>query len=129
MVVVDASVIAEVLTDAHDASGVAEIVNAEPVQVAPHLIDAEVLAVIERRLRAGTLDTTAAKQAVDGLRRWPATRWSHRLLLERAWELRNNVRAYDAMYVALAEALEVTLLTRDARLARATGVRCDIEVI
>lgn len=53
----------------------------------------------------------------------------HQLLLDRAWELRANVRGWDAMYVALAELLDATLLTTDARLARAVGPRCRIDVL
>ncbi|MBI3257855.1 MAG: type II toxin-antitoxin system VapC family toxin, partial [Actinobacteria bacterium] len=71
---------------------------------------------------------TAANQAVDDLGLWPGERWSHRPLLARAWELRANVRGYDAMYVALAEALGATLMTLDQRLARVRSLRCDIEV-
>ena len=129
MVVVDAGVLAEILTDAPNAPRVALMVEAEPVQAAPHLIDAEVLAVIQRRHSRGQLDATGATQAVDGLRRWPATRWSHRPFLERAWDLRHNVRAYDAMYVALAEFLQAPLLTMDRALARAPGLRCEIQVL
>jgi predicted nucleic acid-binding protein len=60
---------------------------------------------------------------------WPGERFEHRPLLHRAWELRDNVREWDAFYVALAEALNGTLLTLDRRLSRAPGVRCPVEVI
>jgi len=74
------------------------------------------------------MDTTAASQAVDDVRAWPGERWSHRPLLERAGELRANVRGYDALYVALAEALDAPLMTLDRRLAASPGLRCDVEV-
>jgi len=70
----------------------------------------------------------AAHQAVEDLRDWPGERFGHRLLLTRAWELREHVRTWDALYVALAEALGATLLTFDERLARTAGSTCDVEV-
>lgn len=97
--------------------------------MAPHLVDAEVLAVIESHHRQGALDDTSAFQAVEDLSSWPGERWPHRPLLARAWELRNNVRAYDALYVALAETLDATLVTLDERLARAPGIECRVEVL
>jgi len=93
------------------------------------LIDVEVLGVIRRDFLRGEIDRTAASQALDQLRDWPAQRYGHRGLLDRAWELRANVRGWDAMYVALAEALDATLITTDARIARAAGPRCRIEVL
>jgi predicted nucleic acid-binding protein len=128
MIVVDASVLFEVVADTPEAEALRGVLEADPDQAAPHLVDAEVLAVVQARHRTGDLDDTAARQAVEDLRTWPGDRWSHRLLLERAWELRGNVRAYDALYVALAEALDATLVTLDRRLARAPGMRCRVEV-
>ena len=72
---------------------------------------------------------TAARQAVEDLHDWPGDRFGHRSLLERAWELRENVRPWDALYIALAEALDGTLLTLDARLARTSGVGCRVDVV
>ena len=128
MLVIDASVLFEVLADTPRAAGLAARIARDDDQSAPHLIDAEVLSVIQRHHRVGALDGTAASQAVDDLRGWPGQRWSHRDLLTRAWELKDNVRGYDALYVALAEALDATLLTLDQRLANAPGPRCRIEV-
>ena len=68
-------------------------------------------------------------QAVEDLEAWPGERFGHRLLLSRAWQLRDTVRGWDAMYVALAEALDAVLVTTDRRLAAATGPTCRIEVI
>jgi predicted nucleic acid-binding protein len=96
---------------------------------APHVIDVEVFSVIRREHRFGRLDQTAADQAVQDLEAWPGERFGHRPLLARAWELRDTVRGWDAMYVALAEALDTALLTTDARLAAAPGPICRIELL
>lgn len=103
---------------------------ADPVWAAPHLVDAEVLAVVERHLRRGLLDQTAASLAIDDLKAWPGERWPHHVLLDRAFELRENIRGYDALYVALAEALGATLLTLDHRLVSASEgrVHCKVEL-
>lgn len=128
MLVVDASVLVEVLTDG-PAADVSRARLAEATDlIAPHLIDAEVLSVLQAHRRRGLLDETAALQAVDDLASWPGERWPHRPLLHRAWELRDGVRGYDALYVALAEAAGAPLLTLDRRLARSPGPRCTIEV-
>lgn len=128
MLVVDASVLFEVVADTPGAVTIRERMRADSDLVAPQLIDAEVLGVIAREYRFGRLDDTAAAQAVDDLRLWPGERWSLAPLLTRAWELRHNVRSYDALYVALAEALDAPLLTLDGRLARVKGLRCSVEV-
>ena len=128
MLVLDASVLFEVVADTPRAESLRSYLAADDDQAAPHLIDAEVLAVIRTQHRVGALDATAAAQAVSDLATWPGQRWPHGLLLERAWELRSNVRAYDALYVALAEAMDATLLTLDERLARAPGIRCPVDV-
>lgn len=128
MLVLDASVLFEVVADAPAAESVRQHLDLDEDVAAPHLIDAEVLAVIQTQHRSGALDATAAAQAVEDLRSWPGERWSHRPFVARAWELRANVRAYDALYVALAEAMDATLLTLDRRLAAAPGPRCEIVV-
>jgi predicted nucleic acid-binding protein len=95
---------------------------------APHVIDVEVMGAIRRQEMLAKIDGTTAHQAVEDLAVWPADRYDHRLFLPRAWELRASVRTWDAMYVALAEALDGTLLTTDMRLSKATGPRCAIDV-
>jgi predicted nucleic acid-binding protein len=85
--------------------------------------------VIRAQHLRGRLDGTAAGQAVADLRDWPGERFGHRWLLDRVWELRDSVRGWDAFYVALAGAFDATLLTLDARLARAHGPTCRIKVV
>lgn len=128
MLVVDASCVAEVVLAGPDAEPVRGRLADDPEQAAPHLVDAEVLGVVRRAHRRGDVDGTAARQAIDDLESWPAIRVDHRPLLERAWQLRDSLSAPDALYVALAEQLEATLLTLDWRLARAAGPRCLIDV-
>ncbi|CAN5819914.1 type II toxin-antitoxin system ribonuclease VapC1 [soil metagenome] len=129
MIVVDASCLYEVLVDAARAETVHARLAIEPDQVAPHVIDVEVFGLIRRDAMRGVLDEITAELVVEDLRTWPADRFSHRGLLERAWELRDTVRGWDAMYVALAEIVRAPLVTLDARLASAPGPRCQIEVV
>ncbi|QKT06006.1 type II toxin-antitoxin system VapC family toxin [Gordonia sp. X0973] len=129
MLVVDASCLFEVVADTPRSGVIAQRLLADTDQVAPEVIDVEVLGVIRSQHLKGHLDGTAADQAVEDLRRWPGERYAHRWMLERVWELRDSVRGWDAFYVTLAEAMEATLITLDTRLARAHGPRCRIEVI
>lgn len=129
MLIVDASCLYEVLAGAPHAGQARRRLAADHDQAAPHIIDAEVLGIIRRDYMLGRLDRTAAQQAVEDLREWPGERFSHRALLERAWELRNVLRIWDALYVALAEAMDATLLTLDERLGRVQGLNCRIEVL
>jgi len=129
MLIVDASCLYEVVADGSAAEGVRVRLARDPDQAAPHIVDAEVLGVLRRHHLQGRLDNTSAIQAVADLRDWPGERFGHRSLLERAWELRDRVRSWDAMYVALAEVLGGTLLTLDARLGQVRGLDCDIEVV
>ena len=129
MLVVDASCLCEVLLGTPDAEVVRERLAADRDHAAPHVVDVEVFGVIRREHLQGRLDRTAAVQAVEDLEAWPGERFGHRLLLARAWELRETVRGWDAMYVALAEALDAVLLTTDRRLAAAAGPTCRIEAL
>jgi predicted nucleic acid-binding protein len=128
MLVVDASCLYAVVADGAGAEEVRHRM-ADDDPVAPHVIDAEVLGVIRRDLQLGRLDATAADQAIVDLRIWPGERFAHTLLLDRAWDLRANVRSWDALYVALAEAVSAPLLTLDRRLAGAPGIDCPVEVV
>jgi predicted nucleic acid-binding protein len=96
---------------------------------APHLIDAEVLHVLGTLMRSGSVPAVRAQEAAADFQSLALERYDHRPLLSRIWELRQNLTAYDASYVALAELLEVPLLTRDRRLARASGHAASIEYI
>lgn len=129
MLIVDASCLYEVVADTARADDVRARLAADPDQAAPSVVDVEVVSVIRRDFLRGQLDATAADQAVEDLRDWPGERFGHRPLLGRVWELRGSLRAWDAFYVALAEALEGTLITGDTRLAAAPDPRCVIEVV
>jgi predicted nucleic acid-binding protein len=129
MLVVDASCLFEVVADTPNAAAIADRLALDADQVAPQVVDAEVMGVIRAQFLRGRLDGTAAGQALADLRDWPGERFGHRLLLDRAWALRESVRGWDAFYVALAESFDATLLTMDGRLARAHGPRCRIEVL
>lgn len=129
MLVVDASCLYEVVADTARAGEIRARMAADPEHVAPSVVDVEVVSVIRRDHLLGRLDSTAAAQAVADLRDWPGERFSHQPLLDRVWELRDSIRAWDGFYVALAEVLQATLVTSDARLASAPGPRCRIEVL
>ena len=75
------------------------------------------------------MDVRRANLALDDLRSIPIRRSPHDALLQRCWQLRDNVTMYDAAYIALAEALGAALLTADERLSRATGIKCTIEIV
>jgi predicted nucleic acid-binding protein len=129
MLVVDASCLCEVLIGAPRAEAIRERLAADDDHAAPHIVDVEVFGVVRREHLRGRLDRTEATQAVEDLAAWPGERFGHRLLLARAWELRDAVRGWDAMYVALAEALQAVLVTTDRRLAAARGPTCPIEAL
>ena len=129
MLVVDASCLFEIVADTPRAASIAARLALDTDHAAPQVIDVEVMGVIRAQYLRGRLDGTAAGQAIADLRDWPGERVGHRLLLDRAWELRDSVRGWDAFYVALAEAFDATLLTMDARLSRAHGPSCRIEVL
>lgn len=94
----------------------------------PHLFEVEVMNVLRRYALSGALSTERAHLALGRLFGMRITRYPHTALLPRIWELRENVTAYDAAYVALAETLDAPLITTDARLARAPGIRAEVEV-
>ncbi len=129
MIVADASILAVALADdGPDGDQARARLRGERV-ILPELADLEVASVLRRQLAAGALDARRAGQALDDLAALPARRAPHRPLLARCWELRDNLTIYDAAYVALAEAMQATLLTADRRLARAPGSRCPIEIL
>jgi predicted nucleic acid-binding protein len=130
--VVDASVLVTVLAGAEHAEWVEAILGAGGRRQslwAPHVIDAEVGHSLRRRVAARQLHADDARDALGDLTRLPLRRIAHRELLDRAWDLRDNLSFYDALYVALAEQLEIPLMTLDGRLAKAAGVRTEIRVL
>lgn len=130
MIVVDASVIVTALVSATGAGARArERLHMDPDLHVPHLLDVEVPAALRRRVLLGQTDVSLATVALSDLGELAALRWDHGPLLQRAWELRDNLTIYDAVYVALAEALGTTLVTSDRRLAQAPGVACPVEVL
>ncbi|MHA6797982.1 type II toxin-antitoxin system VapC family toxin [Bounagaea algeriensis] len=125
MIVVDASAALSALLTAGPARGRL----AEQQLHVPHLIDSEIASGLRRRVAAGQVPADAAWTSLRVWQRLGVTRYPAFSLLGRVWELRDNVSAYDASYAALAESLDCTLLTADARLARAPGTRCTITIV
>ena len=131
MIVIDASVMANLVGDDGVAGNHArEMVRSSGGAVAvPDLVDAESVAVFRRRWLNRDMTEQRFRDAVDDLIALPFRRFPVAPLMVRAFELRDNVTAYDACYVALAEALDATLVTADARLAGAPGVSCRVQVL
>jgi len=129
VLVVDASVLAVALADDGLAGDQARERLRGEVLAAPDLVDLEVTSVLRGQLAGGHLDQRRAGLALTDLLDLPLHEVPARQLILRCWELRDNLTVYDASYVALAEGLDATLLTSDARLARAPGPRCTIELL
>jgi predicted nucleic acid-binding protein len=129
VLVVDASVIAPAVADAGpDGEACRARIDGQSL-AAPDLLRVEAVSVIRRQLGHGGLTAKQATNAIDDLLSLPVIVYPTAALLRRAWELRDNVTAYDACYVALAEALGCSLATADERLANAPGVRCHIDIV
>jgi predicted nucleic acid-binding protein len=125
VIVIDASVLATALgDDGEDGDAARQRLRGEQL-AAPEIVDLEVTSVWRRMLTDERRATLALADLVD----LPLRRTSHLPLLPRCWELRHNLTPYDAAYVALAEALDVALVTADHRLAGAAGIRCPVEVL
>ncbi|MGI8411069.1 MAG: type II toxin-antitoxin system VapC family toxin [Solirubrobacteraceae bacterium] len=123
MIVVDASAVLDGLLDAATHADIAACLGgAGDSLAAPDLIDVEVLSVLRRWERRREISATRAQQALQDLQALPLIRYPARALLDQAWKLRYNLTAYDAQYVALAQALPAKLLTTDGRLATAAAV-------
>jgi predicted nucleic acid-binding protein len=129
MIVVDASALLEALLRTPAAPSVEGwlFASGQTLHV-PHLLDVEVTQVVRRYAATGEIDDQRGRAVLADLADLPLHRYPHDFLLPRVWELRNNLTAYDAVYVALAEALDAPLLTRDQRLAGAAGHRARIEL-
>ena len=130
MIVLDASVALElILTTPDGARAAARLRELRAPLHAPHLIDIEVLHVLRRIEGSGRITAARGRAAVTEFQGLAIRRHEHTLLSNRIWKLRTNLTAYDAAYVALAEALDAPLLTLDARLARSKRHRARIELV
>ena len=128
MIVLDASAAVGILLN-HDAVSLKSRLRTDPNLNAPHLIDAEVAHAVRRLHLSGDVDDDRGRELLSDLRVFPMIRHPHHPFLGRAWELRLEISAYDALYVALAEALDAQLLTRDRRLASAAERYVTVEVV
>jgi predicted nucleic acid-binding protein len=130
VIVVDASALLESLLGTPNSDAVEERLfqSQQPLHV-PHLIDLEIAQVLRRYEAAGLIQLGHGHAALSVFAELSLHRHSHHVLLPRVWELRNNLTAYDAVYVALAEALDAPLVTRDRRLGNAAGHRARIELV
>jgi predicted nucleic acid-binding protein len=127
MIVLDASALVELLLGTARGRSVARHI-ADPALAlhVPHLADVEIAQALRRYVRDGQIDAVTAEAALSDLQALDLVRHEHDTLVWRMWALRANLTAYDAVYVALAEALGVALLTCDAKLGRAPGVKCKV---
>ena len=129
MIVVDASAILEVLLQSSAAARISQrIFSPDEILCAPHLLDLEIAQVLRRYVRIGAIAADRGSEALRDLNDLPLHRYPHDILLPRIWHLRHNFTAYDAAYLALAEALGAPLITRD-RALRSPGSRARVEVL
>jgi predicted nucleic acid-binding protein len=129
LIVVDASAMLEVLLGTEAGARVEDRLLSRGESLhAPHLLDVEVAQVLRRYAAAGELTPARGREALMDLVDFPVHRYPHDVLLPRIWELRRNVTAYDAAYLALAETLVAPLVTCDARLASSPRHAAKIEV-
>lgn len=130
MIVLDASAVLELLLRGPGSEAVERHIASEDETLhAPHLLDLEIAQVLRRFCATEGLEPDRAWHALRDLRDLDIERYPHEPMLDRIWELRENITAYDAAYLALAEALGARLLTFDARLARAPGHRATIALL
>ena len=130
MIVVDASAVLEVLLRTPAAADVDRLLfGAGQTLHAPHLLDVEVAQVVRRYVAGGEIEEARGRAALADLVDFPLRRYPHDVLLPRVWDLRNSLTAYDAAYVALAEALDAPLVTRDRRLAAVHGHHARVEMV
>ena len=128
VLILDASALVEYLLGSPAGYRVAERLSRVETIDGPHLIDLEVCSALRRHVAAGTVEAKVATEALAQLAGAPLRRYPSTPFLPRIWELRHTHTAYDAVYIALAEALAVPLVTMDARLARSHGHRAEIEL-
>lgn len=130
MIVLDASAVVAVLVGpGSEAERIRQRIESpgESLHV-PHVVDLEVIHALRRHALRGTLSPQRGAEALEDLANIAFVRYPHATLIERIWELSDNLTAYDAAYVALAEALDAPLVTLDERLARAPGVRAAVKL-
>lgn len=128
MIVLDNSAAVELLLGEGPSARAVEA-RASGRLAAPEVLDLEAACTVRRLLRSGAVDAVRGEGMLQRLASLSIERFPHTPLLPRIWELRDNLTAYDAAYVALAEALDVPLLTLDARLANAPGLRCSVVLV
>ena len=130
MIVVDASAAVEWLLQSSEGTRVAErLFSGAQALHAPHLLDVEVTQALRGAVISGMLSLSRASEALQDYLDLPITRHPHEVHLRRVWELRENLGAYDASYVALAESLDATLVTCDAKIQAASGHNARVEVV
>jgi predicted nucleic acid-binding protein len=130
VIVVDASAVLEILLQTPAAPRVSKRIFATGETLhAPHVLDLEIAQVLRRYTRLGDISSQRGSEAITDLADLPLTRYPHLVLLPRIWELRHNFTAYDAAYLALAEALEAPLVSRDRALALSARHRARVEVL
>lgn len=125
MIVVDASAVVEALRG----NPMGRDVLSSSTVFAPHLVDAEVASALRGMTLGGLVSPDEGRRMLGVWPRLGVVRFAMHPLLTRVWELRENLTAHDAVYVALAEELGCSLLTADARVARAAGAACEIDVL
>ena len=130
MIVLDASAALELLLRAGDHPGLVDrVLKSGDTLAAPHILDLEIAQVLRRFVIAGELTAARAREAIDDHLALGITRYPHDGLLQRVWQLRANCAAYNAAYIALAEAIDGVLITCDSRLSAVPGIRAAVEVI
>jgi predicted nucleic acid-binding protein len=130
VIVLDASALLELLLNTPTGQAIANRIDDPALGIhVPHLVDVEVAQALRKYAQKGDLTPDEAAQALADLRALDLQRHAHEPLLDRVWELRQNVTAYDATYIALAEVLDTILLTCDGPLARAPGMAARVELV
>ena len=126
--VIDASAAFEYLLNTPSGLRVAELIETTP-PIAPEMLDVEVMSALRGAVMRGAIEEAQALTALEDLALWPIERVSHRFLVRTAWQFRHNVSAYDALYIALAQQQDATLLTTDTALAGAPASVLGVTVL
>ena len=128
MIVVDASAVFDAVIDRNASTSVRERLAKDDDLIAPYLIDLEILNALRRAVRSGRLTADRASDALGDFADLELTRYPHEPFIDRIWELRDGLGAYDAAYLALAEAISIPLITRDAGLASVAERTIEVEL-